>query len=100
MSNVNKKYILNDDELEKIGGGMTYTIHSLDVGDVFLLKAKPDEALVIMADTPIIDNNTEVPFVDAAKLETGWKKGGHVQYKPLSWILAVADYSSELSRRI
>lgn len=100
MSNKKNENLLNDDELEKIGGGMTYSISSVESGDVFISKENPNMAFVIMADTTITSNDTEVPFVDAAKSENGWRKGGHVQYKPLSWLLIVANYSPELSRRI
>lgn len=57
-------------------------------------------AFVIINETPIVDDNTEVAFVDAVKSESGWKKGGHVNFKPLSWILACSNYSFELSKEI
>lgn len=100
MSNEKKITQLNDDELEKISGGITGIITSLESGDVFLSKHYPDVAYVVVENVPIIDNNTEVPFVDATRLETGWKKGGCVRRETLSWLFVVANYSFELSKKI
>lgn len=93
------KVELSDKELSNVNGGYTFSVTSLEGGDVFLCRDCPTTAFVIATDMTIESNDTEVSFYDTSKSENGWRRGP-ICTKPLSWILRIADFSRELTGKI
>ena len=91
---------LNDEELNKVSGGIKYYVSEVNALDVFLYKGSSTMGLIIICDTAIENENTAVSFKDICKNESGWSVASLVQQKPISYILNIAEYSKELSKTI
>ena len=91
---------LNDEELEKVNGGIEYSITRVDPGDVFIDKAYKDTGFVVTERTAIEDDYTLIPFRSFRFYEGKWETYGPVNEKYYISVKNSYYFSVELTGKI
>ena len=100
MSEENKTVELKDEELEKVSGGIEYSISRVDAGDVFIEKtANPTIGYIVTQTTPIIDEDTIIPCKYIHKSDGKWISSGATSREAYT-LLSNYQYSAELTGTI
>ena len=91
---------LNDEELEKVSGGVEYGITRVDAGDVFISKQFDDDGYIV-TNTTIIDSNTKDILCKRVSLKKGiWVTEQTVLKVAKSLLMSDYEYSAELTGTI